>query len=192
MIQVSAAEVGSDNDGEDEHSDSNEDGKSETSEFEHQEGKKRKSKNAKCKSEKSAKSVTHVQSVDILNAMDTKQRKHLLKCFGSSTAEMCMQSTNAYRNLADSDLYFNTLRHQDQDISLQTAELLESSSDDELPEVVPSVEEEITVQHQQPVVARLLAEMEEELLVNNLDQGYSTEYAICSCCATRSHGSFRW
>ena len=106
----------------------------------------------------------HAQAVDILNAMDTKERKKILKFFGSSTAEMCMQSTNAYRNLADSDLYFNTLRHQDQDISSQTDELLESSSDDELPEETRS--------------CTFACEMEEELLANNLDQGYSTEYAI--------------
>ena len=136
----------------------------------------RKRKKAKDKSEKSAKTVAHAQAVDILNAMDTKQRKRLLKYFGSSTAEMCMQSSNASRNHADSDLYFNTLRHQDQAISLQTAEFLEFSSEDELPEV--EVEEEITVQHQQPVVARLLADMEEELLANNLDQRYGTEYTI--------------
>ena len=74
-----------------------------------------------------------------------------------------MQSTNASRNHADSDLYFNTLRHQDQAISLQTAELLESSSEDEHTKVETSVEE-ITVQYPQPVVARLLAEMDEELL----------------------------
>ena len=57
-------------------------------------------------------------------------------------------------------------------------QLLEFSSEDELPEVESSVEEEITVQHPQPVVARLLAEMEEGLLANNLDQRYSVEYAI--------------
>ena len=167
-------EVGSDNDGENENSDSNEDENSETSELEKE--KKRKRKKAKDKSEKSAKTVAHVQVVDILNAMDTKERKQILKFFGSSTAEMCMQSTNASRNHAYSDLYFNTLRHQDQAISLQTAEFLEFSSEDELPEV--EVEEEITVQHQQPVVARLLADMEEELLANNLDQRYGTEYTI--------------
>ena len=116
----------------------------------------RKRKKAKDKSEKSAKTVAHAQAVDILNAMDTKQRKRLLKYFGSSTAEMCMQSSNASRNHADSDLYFNTSRHQDQAISLQTAELLEFSFEDELTEVETSVEE-ITVQHPQPVVARLLA-----------------------------------
>ncbi len=162
-FQVSAAEVDSDNDGEDENSDSNEEENSETSESEQEETKKRKCKKAKDKSEKVSKSVARAQAVDIFNAMDTKQRKRLLKYFGLSTAEMCMQSTNASRNHADSDLYFNTLCHQDQDISLQTAELPESSSEDELPEVEPSVEEK-TVQYPQPVVARLLAEMDEELL----------------------------
>lgn len=116
----------------------------------------RKRKKAKGKTEKAVKAVAHAQVVDILNAMDTKERKQILKYFGSSTAEMCMQSSNASRNHADSDLYFNTLRHQDQAISLQTAELLESSSEDELTKVETSVEE-ITVQHPQPVVARLLA-----------------------------------
>ena len=111
MIQASAAEVGSDNDGENENSDSNEDENSETSELEKE--RRRKRKKAKDKSEKSAKTVAHAQTVDILNAMDTKQRKRHLKYFGSSTAEMCMQSSNASRNHADSDLYFNTLRHQD-------------------------------------------------------------------------------
>ena len=54
------------------------------------------------------------------------------------------------------DLYFNTSCHQDQAISLQPAELLESSFEDELTDVETSVEE-MTVQHPQPVVARLLA-----------------------------------
>ena len=40
-----------------------------------------------------SKAVAHVQTVDILNAMDTKERKKILKYFGSSTVEMCMQST---------------------------------------------------------------------------------------------------
>ena len=90
-----------------------------------------------------------------------------------------MQSTNVSRNHTDSDLYFNSSRHQDHAISLQTVELLESSFEDELTEVETSVEE-ITVQHPQPVVARLLADMEEELLANNLDQleRYGTEYTI--------------
>ena len=49
----------------------------------------------------SAKAVA--QAVDILNTMDT--------------AEMWMQSTEVWSNHADSDLYFNTLRYQDQAIS---------------------------------------------------------------------------
>ena len=72
---------------------------------------------------------------------------------------MSTQSINAFRNRTDSDLYFNTLCHQDQTISLQTVEPLESSSEDELPEVESSVEEEIIVQHPQPIVARLFTEI---------------------------------
>ena len=173
-FQVSAAEVGSDNDGEDENSDSHEHENSETSESEQEEKKKRKRK--KGKSEKSAKAVAHAQAVDILNAMDTTQRKKILKYFGSSTAEMCMQSNDASRKYADADLYFNTLRSQDQAFSSHTAELIQYSSYDEVTEV--AVEEEISVQHSQPVVARLLTEMEERLLADNLDHMHGTEYAI--------------
>ena len=136
----------------------------------------RKRKKAKDKSEKSAKTVAHAQAVDILNAMDTTQRKKILKYFGSSTAEMCMQSNDASRKYADSDLYFNTLRSQDQAFSSHTAELIQYSSYDEVTEV--AVEEEISVQHSQPVVARLLTEMEERLLADNLDHMHGTEYTI--------------
>jgi hypothetical protein len=73
-------------------------------------------------------------------------------------------------------LYFNTLRSQDQAFSSQTAELIQYSSYDEVTEV--AVEEEISVQHSQPVVARLLTEMEERLLADNLDHMYGTEYVI--------------
>ena len=48
----------------------------------------------KDKSEKSAKTLSHEQTVDILNAMDTKQRKSLLRHFVSSTAEISIQSTD--------------------------------------------------------------------------------------------------
>jgi hypothetical protein len=68
--------------------------------------------------------MAHAQAVDILNAMDTKQRKKFLKYSASSTAEMCMQSNDTSRNHTDSDLYFNTMRDQDQAFSSQTAELL--------------------------------------------------------------------
>ncbi len=60
--------------------------------------------------------------------------------------------------------------------SSQTAELIQYSSYDEVTEV--TVEEEISVHHPQPLVARLLAEMEKGLLADNLDQMYGTEYAI--------------
>ena len=86
--------------------------------------------------------MAHAQAVDILNAMDTRQRKKILKYFGSSTTEMCMQSNDASRKHADSDLYFNTLRSQDQAISSQTAELIQYSSYDEVTKV--AVEEEIS------------------------------------------------
>jgi hypothetical protein len=36
----------------------------------------------------------------------------------------------------------------------------------------------MTVQHPQPVVARLLADIEADFPANNLDQRYGTEYAI--------------
>ena len=75
-IQASPAEVGSDNDGENENSDSNEDENSETSELE--KGKKRKRTNSKGKTEKAVKAVAHAQVVDILNAMNTKERKQIL------------------------------------------------------------------------------------------------------------------
>jgi len=173
-FQVSAAEVGSDNDGKDENSDSLEHENSDTSESEQEEEKKRKRK--KHKPEKSVKAVAHAQAVDLLNSMDTTQRKKILQYFGSSTAEMCMQSNDASGKHTDSDLYFNTLRSQDQAFSSQTAELIQYSSYDEVTEV--AVEEEISVQHSQPAVARLPTEMEEELLADNLDNMHGTEYAI--------------
>ena len=74
-------EKDTDNDGEDENSDSCEDGNSETSESEQEKEKPkmRKRKKAKCKSETSAKTAAHAQVVDILNAMDTTQRKKIFK-----------------------------------------------------------------------------------------------------------------
>ena len=87
-----------------------------------------------------------------------------------------MQSNDASRKHADTDLYFNTLHSQDQVLSSQTTELIQYSSYDEVSEVV--VEEEISVHHSQPVVARLLTEMEERLLADNLDEIHGTEYAI--------------
>ena len=68
------------------------------------------------------------------------------------------------------------MRSQDQAFSSHTAELIQYSSYDEVMEV--AVEEEISVQHSQPVVARLLTEMEERLLADNLDEMHGTEYAI--------------
>ena len=41
-----------------------------------------------------------------------------LDYFGLSTAEMCMQSSDASRNHTDSDLYFNTMRYQDHGLFL--------------------------------------------------------------------------
>jgi len=86
-----------------------------------------------------------------------------------------MQSNGAPRNLANSDLYFNTLRNQDQAFSSETVEFIQYSSFDAATEV--AVEEEISVQHtvSQPVVARLLNEMEGNPLADNLDQMYSTD-----------------
>jgi len=67
------------------------------------------------------------------------------------------------------------MRYQDQFFSSQTVELIQYSSYDEVTEVAV---EEISVHHPQPVFARLLAEMEEGLLADNLDQMYSFEYAV--------------
>ncbi len=172
-FQVSAAEVGSHNDGKDENSDSLEHGNSETSESEQEE-----EKNRKRKIQKSVKAVAHAQAVDLLNSMDTTQRTKILKYFGSSTTEMCIQSNDVSSKHTDSDLYFNTLRSQDQAFSSQTAELIQYSSYDEVTEV--AVEEEISVQHSQPVVARLLTEMEEGLLADNLDHMHGTEFEVAT------------
>ncbi len=95
--------------------------------------------------------------------MDTK--KATLRYFGSSTVEVCMLSTAVARNHAHSDFYFNTMRIK---IRLFLHRLLTflNPKHDEVTEVETSVEEEITVQHPQPVVARLFNEMEEELLAD--------------------------
>ena len=61
----------------------------------------------------SGKSMTYVQTLDIMNSMN-KQRTKLCKYYiGSSTAEMRIQSTDASHNSADTDWYFNTMYSQD-------------------------------------------------------------------------------
>ena len=71
--------------------------------------------------------MAHAQTVDILNSMDSKQRKKLCTfCIGSSTAEMSMQlrpTPSALHNFTDRDLYLNTMRHNDQAISSHTVDL---------------------------------------------------------------------
>jgi len=174
-LEANTVEVGSENDaGED--SDSKKDENSETSDSEQDEEEVRKSKKAKVKSGKTTKALSQAQVVDILNSMDSKQRKKVLNFFDSSTAEMCMQSKDVSRNLANSDLHFNTLRDQNQAFSSETVEFIQYSSFDAATEV--AVEEEISVQHPQPVVASLLTEMEENSLADNLDRMYSTESVI--------------
>ena len=185
-FQASIAAVGSDSDEESEDSDSNEEETSNSSESETEQKKEKKRKRKAKSDSKGAQAVklstttaAHTQAVDILNSMDEKQRKKFLKFYiGSSTAEMSMQSAETS---AESDLYFNTMRNQDQAISSLTVEFLENSSEDELPELDSSVEEEveeISVQLEQTPAALLLTEMEQDNLADNLDEMIGNELAI--------------
>ena len=54
----------------------------------------------------SGKSMTYVQTLDIMNSMNTQRTKLCKYYIGSSTAEMRMQSTDASHNYADTDWYF--------------------------------------------------------------------------------------
>ena len=185
-FQASIAAVGSDSDEESEDSDSNEEETSNSSESETEQKKEKKRKRKSKSDSKGAQAVklsttaaVQAQVVDILNSMDKKQRKKLLKYYiGSSTVEMSMQSAETF---SESDLCFNTLRNQDQAISSLTVEFLENSSENELPELDSSVEEEveeISVQLEQTPTALLLTEMEQDNLADNLDEMLGNELAI--------------